>query len=300
VEDQLVVVTSAVEAIQPGDRLVAVDGVDAETVLASLMRRTAGSPQFKTAIVPEHLSWGPDGETTGWSLVRGERSFGVSLTYGGKRPPPLNARPEIEQLEDGVFYVDLNTIAWETLEGRLEELAAAPGVVFDLRVYPKDGTYQLLQHLLTQADDVEWMFIPQINQPEGEVSGWTSMGWSMEPAEPHIGGEVVFLISGRAISYAESVLGFVEGYELGELVGGPSAGANGNVNTSPLPGGWRISWTGMKVLKHDGSQHHILGVTPTVSIAPTLAGVTEGRDEVLERGLEVVRQRIADSSEGER
>jgi hypothetical protein len=44
----------------------------------------------------------------------------------------------------------------------------------------------------------------------------------------------------------------------------------------------------MKVLKHDGSQHHGIGIRPTVPAARTLKGVTEGRDEVLEKALQIV------------
>jgi len=45
----------------------------------------------------------------------------------------------------------------------------------------------------------------------------------------------------------------------------------------------------MKVLKHDGSQHHLVGIHPTVPVERTLRGVREGRDEVLEKAIEIVR-----------
>ena len=46
----------------------------------------------------------------------------------------------------------------------------------------------------------------------------------------------------------------------------------------------------MKVLKHDGSQHHGIGILPTVPAARTRKGLAEGKDEILLRGLEVVRK----------
>jgi C-terminal processing protease CtpA/Prc len=45
----------------------------------------------------------------------------------------------------------------------------------------------------------------------------------------------------------------------------------------------------MKVLKHDGSQHHGIGILPTVPVSRTRAGVAAGRDEVLERALELFK-----------
>jgi hypothetical protein len=46
----------------------------------------------------------------------------------------------------------------------------------------------------------------------------------------------------------------------------------------------------MKVLKHDGSQHHLIGTQPTVLAVKTIRGVIEGRDELLEKAVEVVSQ----------
>jgi hypothetical protein len=44
----------------------------------------------------------------------------------------------------------------------------------------------------------------------------------------------------------------------------------------------------MKVLKHDGSRHHGVGILPTVPVSRTIKGIAEGRDEILEKGIEVV------------
>lgn len=48
----------------------------------------------------------------------------------------------------------------------------------------------------------------------------------------------------------------------------------------------------MKVLKHDGSRHHGVGIVPTVPVVPTAQGIAAGRDEVLEKGVDTLRQRL--------
>ncbi len=45
----------------------------------------------------------------------------------------------------------------------------------------------------------------------------------------------------------------------------------------------------MKVTKHDGSQHHLFGIQPAIPMELTIAGIREGRDELLERAPEVIR-----------
>ena len=112
--------------------------------------------------------------------------------------------------------------------------------------------------------------------------------WKISATKPYLNAKKAFITDGRAISYAESCMGIVEHYKLGAIVGGPTAGTNGNVNPFALPGGYRVVWTGMKVLKHDGSRHHGVGILPTVPVSRTIAGVAAGRDELLEKAIEVV------------
>jgi len=85
-------------------------------------------------------------------------------------------------------------------------------------------------------------------------------------------------------------MGYVADCKLGIIVGSTTAGTNGNVATFLTPGGFSVSFTGMRVTRHDGrSPYHLLGVAPDVVVAPTLEGLRAGRDEVLERGTDIVR-----------
>src|SRR5262249_62372382 len=89
--------------------------------------------------------------------------------------------------------------------------------------------------------------IPIGTHPERE--GWTSnfSHWTLEPLAPRLTAKLAFVTDGRAISYAESCMGIVEAYKLGAIVGGPTAGTNGNVNPFPLPGGYRLVTTRLQV-----------------------------------------------------
>ena len=84
-------------------------------------------------------------------------------------------------------------------------------------------------------------------------------------------------------------MGIVEAYRLGEIVGEATAGTNGNINQNDLPLGYKMIWTGMRVLKHDGSRHHGVGIVPTLKVSKTIAGVRAGHDEQLERALELLK-----------
>jgi hypothetical protein len=237
----------------------------------------------------QSLSSGEKGATVRLGLDNGQGSRPVTLGYSTS--PPAEKRPlPVSEMEPGLWYVDLTRASMADVTSRLDALAGARGVVFDVRGYPTDAGAGILPHLLDAPETDRWMHVAKIVGPFGEAAGWFDFGWDVKPAAPHIAGRVVFLTDGRAISYAESVMGYVADRHLATIVGRPTAGTNGNVASFVTPSGLRVSFTGMRVTRHDGrSPHHLVGVEPDVALAPTLAGVRAGRDEVLERGAQLAR-----------
>jgi hypothetical protein len=197
--------------------------------------------------------------------------------------------PKTTELSTGVFYLDLDRIKDDDLNRMMPQLEKARGIIFDLRGYPR-VTPVVISHLIDKpVESARWM-IPVIRTPDhANIVEYNTDGrWKLEPVAPRLTAKIAFLTDGRAISYAESLLGIIEAYKLADIVGEPTAGTNGDVNPFTLPGNYTVRWTGMKVLKHDGSRHHGVGIQPTVLVHRTIRGIAAGRDEQLERALEIV------------
>jgi hypothetical protein len=284
---RLVVTSSGVPSEAPVGAVVStIDGVPAADRLQKTMSQTSGTPQWRQVAATWPIMSGPKGATVKLGLDSGRD---VTLTYGP--PPPQKKRPgPVAEMEPGVWYVDLTRAKMAEIAPKIDTLAAASRVVFDVRGYPTDAGAGILPHLLDAPEIDRWMHVAKIVGPFYETAGWLDFGWDMKPASPHIAGKVVFLTDGGAISYAESVMGYVADRKLGTIVGGNTAGTNGNVAAFITPGGFNVGFTGMRVTRHDGhSPHHLVGVKPDVVVEPTLEGLRAGRDEVLERGLAVLR-----------
>ena len=226
-----------------------------------------------------------DGST--YEVFLGRASTVPADTTLARRPDPG------QEVAPGIVYFDLCGTGADELATAMEKLNSAQGIVFDLRGYPAEAAYDVLEHLISGPSQSAQWIVPIVTLPDREGVEWFAAGrWAMKPADPRWSCPVVFLTDGRAISYAESIMGIVEYYKLGDIVGAVTAGTNGNVNPFLIPGGIRIAWTGMKVLKHDGSRHHGVGIVPTVPVVPTAQGIAAGRDEVLEKGVDTLRQRL--------
>ena len=288
VENQVVVSASRAHDAPVGAIVTTIEGMPARQRIARDSQRWSGTAQWKTAQALRYVAAGATGSLVSIGLNAGSGSHALDLRRDAAEPAP-ESRPEpIAELSPGLSYVDLTRVPWAQVVPRLEALSHATGIVFDVRGYPTDAGLPILRHLLDAPESDLWMHIPKIVGPFGATAGSLSVGWNLRPATPHLGAKVVFLTDARAISYAESVLGYVASHRLGTIVGATTAGTNGNVATFSMPAGFAIAFTGMRVTQHDGTPHHLVGIRPDIAVSPTIEGLRSGHDEVLERGLTVV------------
>jgi hypothetical protein len=283
IDGHLAVLATAPEHAVPlrrGDVILAIDGVpSAEALAAEEELTSAATPRSRRHRALTTLAAGWPG-----SEVRLDLQSGPPLTLRRSLPlhvplldPALPAK--IAEVRPGVFYVDLRRATGEDVQRALVPLCNARGVVFDLRGRPV-ASKSFLQHLTDHP----------LRSPCWDRQGatWTTTHWTLDPAPPRLRGSLAFLADAATISYAETLLGIVEHHRLGEIVGAPTAGTNGDVAWLHLPASLSLRWTALRVCKPDGTRHHGVGIPPTVPVSPTLEGMRVGRDEVLEKGIEEV------------
>lgn len=75
-----------------------------------------------------------------------------------------------------------------------------------------------------------------------------------------------------------------------KVFGSQTAGADGNVERITLPGGNKVVYTSIGVYYPDRTETQGMGIVPDVKVRPTVEGIREGRDEVLEAALEYLRE----------
>ena len=291
VEGQLVVTATADPVVAPGDVIISVGGRAAAEQLAADEALVSGSPQWRRVRALQQLAAGPAGSPLALRIRRGGAERDVRVTRGAAAPREFS-RPAIERLDDGVYYVDLGRATMAEINAVMDQLATAPGVVFDLRDYP-NSNHEVLSHLLSrEVNATQGIAIPHLVRPDHaatSVPTWETPRTMFPVVPPHIAGRTAFLTGPAAISYAESVMALVDHHHLAAIVGGPTAGTNGNVAEISEPSGCRTKFTGLRVTRPDGTRHHLVGIQPTIPAARTIAGVAAGRDEVLEKALAYVR-----------
>jgi C-terminal processing protease CtpA/Prc len=178
------------------------------------------------------------------------------------------------------------------IDSLMPQLSKSKSIICDLRGYP-NGNTDFLRHLISRADTLKGILPPQILYPDHKnvIYKKDTVVSFLTPLSPKINAKIIFIIDGRVISWGESYMAFVEHYKLATIIGQPTGGTNGVINSFNLMGGYTVVTTGMKVTKGNGSQHHGVGINPDIKIARTIKGVSEQKDEFLDKAIEIANEK---------
>ncbi|MCW3052849.1 MAG: family peptidase [Chthonomonadales bacterium] len=299
VQGQLMVVRVARNAgasLLPGDVIESIDGVPVRFALRYKAPEASGATEAlrRRAEMQVVVAGKKDTEVVlGVKSGRGKnRQVVVPRTLDFAAYKSLGSEPRpmpLLQLRPGVWYVDMDRCDPAAFQKALPELANAAGIVFDLRGYPRLSLTAPLEYLTDIPLKTPPILLPVILFPDHKRLRFApGAGFPVTPQAPRFRGKITFVTDTRAISAAETFLAIIQHYHLGTIVGAPTAGTNGNVRTVPLPGGYTVRFTGLKVLNYDGSRLHGRGIQPDVRVERTRKGILAGQDELLEHALNLV------------
>lgn len=105
---------------------------------------------------------------------------------------------------------------------------------------------------------------------------------------PSYKGKVVVLVDENTLSEGEGQAMMFRAGQNTVILGSQTSGADGRVSDIFLPGGIKTWISGYGVYYPDGSQTQRIGIVPDIEVKPTVKGLAEGRDELLEKAIEVI------------
>ncbi|MDA2928220.1 peptidase S41, partial [Acidobacteria bacterium AH-259-G07] len=117
---------------QRGDIVLSIDGVEAEEALSDLERYISGSAQWKRFRSAKEFGLGSEGSIVKLEIKRGDRIFEVEVLRNQKTAIAERERPVIEELQNEIYYVDLDQAEMPQINAKMDELERAKGVIFHL------------------------------------------------------------------------------------------------------------------------------------------------------------------------
>jgi C-terminal processing protease CtpA/Prc len=286
--------------IKVGDVILSVDDEPVEKRREYLGRYIASStPQWLERLVHFRLLFGPK-DSTAKLRVRGsdkhvrEVSLPRSMSITDPKLPAALQRstPVMQVLPSGFGYVDLARLQAGEVDKMFDTIKNTPAVIFDMRGYPNGTAWPIAPRLTEKKNIVAALFsrplLSAMNLSDSDYAESSTYSFTQKIPERKgdvYKGKVVMLINEDAISQSEHTCLFFESATDVTFIGTPTAGANGDVTFMVLPGNVQVSFTGHNVRHADGRQLQRVGIQPTIRVAPTIRGLIEGRDEILERAV---------------
>jgi C-terminal processing protease CtpA/Prc len=286
-------------AVKIGDVILAIDGEPTEKRISYLSKfRALSTTQSAYSYIYPLALRGP-ADTKVRLRIEGAdgrvRETELSRTASLEKVAPSFARktPIYQVLPSGYGYIDLARLPLADAHKALDAVMNTPAIIFDMRGYPNGTAWELAPRLTKKKSVTAALFRRPFqsatNLVDEDLEGAQpdySFEQKLPPAKGAIyQGKVVMLINHNAISQAEHTCMFFESATNVTFIGTPTNGANGDVTNLVLPGGIYASFSGHDVRHADGRQLQRVGIQPHIKIEPTISGIREGRDEILEGAI---------------
>ena len=300
VEEQptIVAIADHVTDVVRGDVIRAIDGVPVSGRVEELKKGISASNEAGLGrVVAERLLWGEDGSNVELRIDGPNGNVrDVRLTRSvvhRENPPRMRGGPAFRVLPSGIGYVDLAAIDEASFDAALSTIRGTRATVLDMRGYPSTDVWPLVARMRRGTARPGPLFaVPVLSFVDATWPLATEWRQYRQPLPASDGaiyeGRTVMLIDENSQSASEHLGLFLEALNGTEFVGSTTAGANGDVSWLALPGGINALFSGAAVTHFDGRPLQGVGLVPTVTARPTIEGVRAGRDEVLERAVQVL------------
>ncbi|MCE7053187.1 S41 family peptidase [Algoriphagus sp. AGSA1] len=223
---------------------------------------------------------GSSAEQTKTLKLYPQDSLGVYRWYR-----PSNAK-SFKMLDNNIGYVTLQTIKEEDISQIKEEFRDTRGIIIDIRNYPSTFVvFSLGSYFLSEPSPFVKFTGGNINNP-GEFN--LSDAFTLPTSGDTYQGKLVVLVNELSQSQAEYTAMAFRAGDNTTIIGSTTAGADGNVSTILLPGGLQTSISGLGIYYPNGEETQRVGIVPDIIVEPTIEGIREGRDELMEKAIEIL------------
>ena len=289
--------------IKTGDIIKSINNVDIQTIRDSLKRYTPGS---NDAAINRNIN--------DYFLIRGQKGQ-VKMTIendSGQRDIILQCNmtyteyinlytkhsPVWEKIFKGskVYgYVDMGRLETSGIDSMYNDLWNTDAIIFDIRNYPNGTLGYLLKYLFRDPIHIADFTMPDVKYP-GTLY-WSPSNIIVSVDDPEIYSKTIFiLMDENTQSQAEYTVMGLEQYPKALKIGSQTAGADGNWCLIYLPGGITTHFTGMGTFYPDHRPTQRIGIVPDIYVFPSIEGIRNGEDEVLEAALNYTPDGIQNNS----
>jgi carboxyl-terminal processing protease len=294
--DNYVVVKSGYDSIIRGDIIVSIDGKTPRQWEDSLRPYiSAGNPSVFRRFMCQYMLCGDNGSQS--SIVYKD-SLGNEHSQSAVRdliyfsswfysyfPNDTLGTVKWKKWSCNVGYVNIGTLMSTDGGPIYDTLKNTNAIIFDIRNYPNFAAWDIANLMYPNYKCFTKMTIPDIDYPGTYYWYYEYLGNNGN--DNYYKGQVIILCNQETQSQAELLCMALKGMPNAVIVGSQTAGTDGNVTFFQLSNDISSGFTTLGVYFPEGDSTERIGIVPDSVVYPTQRGIRQGRDEVLEKALQV-------------
>ncbi|MDR7857742.1 S41 family peptidase [Tissierella sp.] len=164
------------------------------------------------------------------------------------------------------------------------------GIIVDLRSYSLASYNEILGSYFLE-ESTEYANFTKTSLEDPGVFSFQDVNERIRvTSRTHYQGKLVLIINEETQGQFELATMLFKTSPNTIVIGSNSAGSNGEISSLYLPGYIRTQIPGLGVYYLDGGEIQRIGIEPDIVIHPTIEAIKEGRDELLEKAIEIIHQ----------
>lgn len=194
-----------------------------------------------------------------------------------------------EVLDHNIGLINPIVLTDNEISNVMKKVEKTDGLIIDLRQYPKNGNW--INTLAEYIKAEETPFCKNISISPAIPGAYltnciqTSGG---KQVSYHYEKPVVILMNECSQSLAEyTIMMFRDGHNT-IVIGSNSVGSDGEITYLYGPEGNILQFTGAGMLTAEGEQTQRIGLSPDIYVEPTISGIREGKDELIEAAVQYI------------
>ncbi len=271
-----------------GDIILKVNGLEMESEVFNTLKYANGSnANIKRTNAYYNILHGED-SIVNLTIVRNNDTLHIEAKryrfkefhYGNR-----SSGKKWKSINDYVGYINMAYVNRDDVSEIMNGLMDKKAIIIDLRNYPSFIYWILSRYLNKEKRDFAKSYVPVISYPGRFIFHKNSQtGVKNKNAYQ---GKVIILVDQETISRSEFTAMAFQTADNVTTIGSQTAGADGNVVAVELADGIKTYFTGVGIYYPDGTESQRKGVKIDIAVEPTIKGLRNGQDEILERAIEL-------------
>lgn len=270
--------------LKKGDVITEINGENMDNIIKNMLKYLPASnyPTQLRDISRKLLR--SNAETINLTILRDGKTEEKAIKTYAYSDIKIKKEPKefFKMLDGNIAYVYMGSVNADLLPEVFEKIKNTKGLVIDFRSYPSDFVVFKMGKLLKPESSDFVKFTNTSNSQPGLFTFTPSLK-TQGTGKKSYAGKIAILINETTQSSAEYHTMAFRTAPNAKVFGSTTAGADGNVSDIKLPGNISTMISGIGIYYPDGKETQRIGIVPDVEVKPTIDGIKNNKDEVLEK-----------------